>query len=280
MAGEYYDNGKCEKCPDCYVLNTTFSMVKFAWESQSKYTDLLTTWSLPWKDQWKYQVVQIACVPLRRRKLSWNGMSIVVSGQDYYKVPADSAARKLGAVYMEQRVALFHTVQYNKLENDQFKCEYQHCQSICKAWVYQYSDGCGDRAPDPWLQLRTSTLLSPEYSRDAARKISNGAARVEDYDILYHGKCTKCRTCRSGEYNDECNVWDVSKLPQGQCKACVSGTVCSNRPLPMAQLRHIRVPQQFEKQSRRSGRELCVQTVSDVDQGKNSDVRCAGLREL
>lgn len=218
--GEFYQDGRCQTCPDCSVLNTTFILAKFAWESQSQYTSVLSTWGLPWSEVWKYQVVQIECVPLRRRKLSWNGTSVVVSGEDYYKIPAKAALKRVGALYMEERVALFHAVQYHKLENDQRKCEHQHCQSFCKEWVFQYSDRCGDRVPDPWLQLRTNTVLSPQTLRDAARSISSGAARVEDYDILFHGKCTKCQTCRSGEYNDECNVWDASKLPQGQCKAC------------------------------------------------------------
>jgi hypothetical protein len=46
---------------------------------------------------------------------------------------------------------------------------------------------------------------------------SNGTiGDLKDYVILPQGKCEVCLECDPGQYNPECNKWEVGVEPKGQ----------------------------------------------------------------
>jgi hypothetical protein len=95
--GEYWNSGKCNTCNPCSVLDLgPIEMKKFPWELNAAYTTYINAFhdeydqdqEYRWEDHWRYLSVNVACVPLPRRKIAWNTTHFLITGEDHYKIPA------------------------------------------------------------------------------------------------------------------------------------------------------------------------------------------------
>jgi hypothetical protein len=234
-SGEYFENRTCQTCDSCSILTPEFTLEKFEWEKSTEYTTVLDLWKetdeiqFRWQDRWRYQNVIVKCVPLTRRVMEWNAtaQTITVKGVDHYKMDANTEQKRDGMLFTEKSVAIFHAMQYDKIVDGKTICVYRPCRYFCEDLFYQYSNGCG-RNEDPWVAKKISEVVELLIMSALKTKfVSSGVAMpggLKDYVIVPQGKCQLCQECDPGEYNPECNKWEVNVDPKGKCKKCL--TLC------------------------------------------------------
>lgn len=230
--GEFFKDGECQTCEECDVLKVDFHMHRFEWETDVTYTTSLATWAathstdFQWEGRWKYQKVSASCVPLQRRKMSWNASTkaVTISGGDHYKEQASASERGDGRRFVEKKLEDFYAVHYDRIEDTKRRCRRQHCKDVCSGNRYQYSHACGESA-DPWVTLNNNTVVDPLRKSELELKLKgdrNAVNELQLYVILHHGKCQWCTLCGRGQYNDQCNKWGGPVGPEGVCVDCKS----------------------------------------------------------
>ncbi len=177
-----------------------------------------------WQDKWKNHTVGVTCVQLKRRVMAWDATAGKnnMTGADHYKAGANPEQKRDGKLFTEKPVADFWAMHYDKLENMKTICVYRPCKDFCSDIYYHYSNGCGQDA-DPWVAKKISEEVELLKMSALTTQLVNGSGvMLKDYVIVPQGKCDLCKECDPGQYNPDCNKWEVGVEPKGLCKTCLS----------------------------------------------------------
>lgn len=181
----------CNLCTEVHVTSTRTPLTDLPQFS------LLTT-------QFAFSKKTVDCIPLQQRRLTKTavlGLELV----DHWRDELKATGEALPPLHYVDRTA---------------GCVKKTCAAHCNLTRFKYSDGCGRVPPDERVWVQDAQGTNYWFPSLAISDVSD----VTKWKVLTEGKCTFCKTCARGWYNDGCNRDYELDRPEGRCTRCQ--TIC------------------------------------------------------